>query len=124
MVVRRLATRLVAGVLVLAGIGVGLLGPSPAAAEGAFYRASDSEVAGTVGSLIRKEPRVGAPAGATAYKMLYRSTKPDGTPIAVSGIVIVPAGRPPAGGGAVVALGHPTPGGVSPWCASLALFFF
>jgi acetyl esterase/lipase len=101
-----------------------VLFPSPAAAQGAFYRASVSEIAGPVGSLIRKEPRVGAAAGATAYKVLYRSTKPDGTPIAVSGIVIVPAGRPPPGGWPIVAWAHPTTG-VVPHCApSLALFVF
>ncbi len=97
---------------------------SPVAAQGAFYRATDSEIAGPVGSLIRKEPRVGAAAGATAYKVLYRSTKPDGTPIAVSGIVIIPAGTPPPGGWPIVAWAHPTTG-VVPHCApSLALFVF
>ena len=123
---RLLATRLGAGVLVLAGIGIGiaLCGLSPAAAQGAFYRTSDSEVAGPVGSLIRKETRVGAAAGATAYKVLYRSTKPDGTPIAVSGIVIVPAGKPPAGGWPIVAWAHPTTGVVSHCAPSLALFVF
>jgi acetyl esterase/lipase len=98
--------------------------PSLAVAQDAFYQATDSEIAGPVGTLIRKEPRVGAAAGATAYKVLYRSTKPDGTPIAVSGIVIVPAGQPPAGGWPVVAWAHPTTG-VVPHCApSLALFVF
>ena len=68
--------------------------------------------------------RVGAAAGATAHKVLYRSTKPDGTPIAVSGIVIVPAGQAPAGGWPIVAWAHPTTG-VVPRCApSLALFVF
>jgi acetyl esterase/lipase len=124
MVARRLATRLVAGVLVVAGIGLGLLGPSPAAAQGAFYRVSDSEIAGPVGSLIRKETRVGAAAAATAYKILYRSTKPDGTPIAVSGIVIVPAGKSPPGGWPIVAWAHPTTGVVSHCAPSLALFVF
>jgi acetyl esterase/lipase len=98
--------------------------PSLAVAQDAFYQATDSEIAGPVGTLIRKEPRVGAAAGATAYKVLYRSTKPDGTPIAVSGMVIVPAGQPPAGGWPIVAWAHPTTG-VVPHCApSLALFVF
>src|SRR6202034_4644864 len=44
--------------------------------------------------------------------------------IAVSGIVIVPAGHPPAGGWPIVAWAHPTTG-VVPRCApSLALFAF
>jgi acetyl esterase/lipase len=122
--VRTIATRLWASVFVLAGICCAALTPSPTAAQGAFYRATDSEIAGPVGSLIRKEPRVGAAAGATAYKILYRSTKPDGTPIAVSGIVIVPAGTPPPGGWPIVAWAHPTTGVVSHCAPSLALFVF
>ncbi len=119
-----MTARLCAWLLVLAGVCLTVLGPSPAAAQGAFYRATDSEIAGPVGSLIRKEPRVGAAAGATAYKVLYRSTKPDGTPIAVSEVVIIPPGTPPPGGWPIVAWAHPTTG-VVPHCApSLALFVF
>lgn len=121
---RTMTARLCAWLLVLAGVCLTVLGPSPAAAQGAFYRATDSEIAGPVGSLIRKEPRVGAAAGATAYKVLYRSTKPDGTPIAVSEVVIIPPGTPPPGGWPIVAWAHPTTG-VVPHCApSLALFVF
>jgi acetyl esterase/lipase len=109
---------------VLAAACLAVLRPSPAAAQDAFYQATDSEISGPVGSVIRKEPRVGAPAGATAYKVLYRSTKPDGTPIAVSGIVIVPAGQAPAGGWPIVAWAHPTTGVVSHCAPSLALFVF
>jgi acetyl esterase/lipase len=109
---------------VLVGACSSLLPSPPARAQDAFYRTTDSEIAGPIGSLIRHEPRVGAPAGATAHKVLYRSTKPDGTPIAVSGIVIVPAGQAPAGGWPIVAWAHPTTG-VVPHCApSLALFVF
>jgi acetyl esterase/lipase len=122
--VHTIATRLCACALVLTGISVAVFCASPAAAQGAFYQATDSEIAGPVGSLIRKETRIGAAAGAIAYRVLYRSTKPDGTPIAVSGIVIVPAGQPPAGGWPIVAWAHPTTG-VVPRCApSLALFVF
>jgi acetyl esterase/lipase len=118
------ATRLRVCALVLTGICLVVLCPLPTAAEDAFYQATDGEIAGPVGSLIRKEPRAGAAAGATAYKVLYRSTKPDGTPIAVSGIVIVPAGQPPAGGWPIVAWAHPTTGVVSHCAPSLALFVF
>ena len=101
-----------------------VLGTLPAAAQNAFYQASESATSGPIGSLIREEPRSGAAAGATAHKVLYRSTKPDGTPIAVSGIVIVPAGQAPAGGWPIVAWAHPTTG-VVPRCApSLAIFLF
>lgn len=121
---RTIPTRFWARAFVLAAACLAVLRPSPAAAQSAFYQATDSEISGPVGSLIRKEPRVGAPAGATAYKVLYRSTKPDGTPIAVSGIVIVPAGQAPAGGWPIVAWAHPTTGVVSHCAPSLALFVF
>src|SRR5271170_7612565 len=100
------------------------LGPLPAAAQNAFYEASENDIAGPIGSLIREEPRSGAAAGGAAHKVLYRSTKPDGSPIAVSGIVIVPAGQPPAGGWPIVAWAHPTTGVVSHCAPSLALFVF
>ena len=110
--------------LVLASTCSSLLPSPPARAQDTFYQTTESEIAGPIGSLIRHEPRVGAAAGATAHKVLYRSTKPDGTPIAVSGIVIVPAGQAPAGGWPIVAWAHPTTG-VVPHCApSLALFVF
>lgn len=110
--------------LFFVGICSALLHASAAAAQDGFYQAAASEIAGPVGSLIRKEPRRGAPAGATAYKILYRSTKPDGTPIAVSGVVIIPAKQAPAGGWPIVAWAHPTTG-IVPHCApSLALFLF
>jgi acetyl esterase/lipase len=109
---------------VFAGACSSLLPSPPARAQDAFYQAIDSEIAGQIGSLIRHEPRAGAAAGATAHKVLYRSTKPDGTLIAVSGIVIVPAGQAPVGGWPIVAWAHPTTG-VVPHCApSLALFVF
>src|SRR5580704_9471361 len=110
-------------VIFIIAVHVGL-GPLPAASQNAFYQASESDIAGPIGSLIREEPRSGAAAGATAHKILYRSTKPDGTPVAVSGIVIVPAGHAPPGGWPIVAWAHPTTG-VVPRCApSLAIFLF
>jgi acetyl esterase/lipase len=119
-----ITTRPCACALVLAGIGLAVLSSSTAVAQDAFYRATANEIAGPVGTLIRKEPRVGAAAKATGYKVLYRSTKHDGTPIAVSGIVIVPAGQPPAGGWPIVAWAHPTTGIVSHCAPSRALFVF
>jgi acetyl esterase/lipase len=95
-----------------------------AAAQTPFYQATAQEIAGAPGTLIRQEPMLGAPAGANAYRVLYRSTNPDDTPIAVSGIVIVPAGSAPNGGRPIVAWAHPTTG-IVPHCApSLAFFVF
>ena len=66
----------------------------------------------------------GAPLGATAYRVLYRSTGLDNKPILVSGVVIVPPGDPPPGGRPIVAWAHPT-SGIVPRCApSLAIFLF
>jgi acetyl esterase/lipase len=89
-----------------------------------FYRAPRSEAAGTPGTLVRQEVIDGAPLGATAYRVLYRSTGLDNKPILVSGVVIVPPGDPPPGGRPIVAWAHPT-SGVVPRCApSLAIFLF
>jgi acetyl esterase/lipase len=121
---RKTARSLSVRAFVLAATAFSLFKPSLGVAQGAFYQATDSEVRGPVGGLIRKEPRVGAPAGASAYKVLYRSTKPDGSPIAVSGIIIVPKGQAPVGGWPIVAWAHPTTGVVSHCAPSLALFVF
>ena len=66
----------------------------------------------------------GAPLGASAFRVLYRSTGLKGEPILVSGVVIVPQGAPPPGGRPIVAWAHPT-SGIVPRCApSLAIFLF
>ena len=76
------------------------------------------------GALIRSEPIDGAPDGATAYRVLYKSEGLQGEPIAISGVVIVPAGPAPANGRPIVAWAHPTTG-VVPKCApSLARVLF
>jgi len=93
-------------------------------AQTPFYHASAQELAGPLGSLIRSEPMMFAPAGAQAYRVLYRSVGMQGEPIAVSGVIIVPPGPAPAGGRPIVAWAHPTTG-VVPHCApSLAIFVF
>jgi acetyl esterase/lipase len=75
-----------------------------------FYEASGEELRGRPGTIIRAESFAGAPAGAAAYKILYRSTDPKGAPIAVSGLIVVPQGPAPAGGRPVVAWAHGTTG--------------
>jgi pimeloyl-ACP methyl ester carboxylesterase len=110
--------RLILGVLCT------LAGAHAANAQTDFYRASPSEAAGAPGTLVRQEVIDGAPLGATAYRVLYRSTGLDNKPILVSGVVIVPAGDPPPGSRPIVAWAHPT-SGVVPRCApSLAIFLF
>jgi pimeloyl-ACP methyl ester carboxylesterase len=101
-----------------------LAGAHAANAQTDFYRAPPTEAAGAPGTLVRQEVIDGAPLGATAYRVLYRSTGLDNKPSLVSGVVIVPAGDPPPGGRPIVAWAHPT-SGVVPRCApSLAIFLF
>lgn len=51
------------------------------------------------------------PAAAHAYRILYSSTGwPDGKPVAVSGALFVPAGKPPKGGWPLIAWAHGTTG--------------
>jgi acetyl esterase/lipase len=120
MPVRKLCTGLIA--LVVAAFAT--LVSSEGRAQTAFYRASEQELMGPPGTLIRSEPMPFAPDGASAYRVLYRSTGLRDEPIAVSGIVIIPSGPPPAAGRPIVAWAHPTTG-VVPHCApSLALFVF
>jgi dipeptidyl aminopeptidase/acylaminoacyl peptidase len=95
-----------------------------ASAQTSFYEAPRSLLAGQPGTLVRQEIIEGAPLGATAYRVLYRSTGMKGEPIFVSGVVIVPQGDPPHEGRPIVAWAHPT-SGVTPACApSLAIFLF
>lgn len=94
-------------------------------AQTPFYSVAGTELASYAnGALIRSEPMEGAPDGATAYRVLYKSEGLQGEPIAVSGVVIVPAGPAPAGGRPIIAWAHPTTG-IVPKCApSLARVFF
>jgi acetyl esterase/lipase len=81
-------------------------------------------VAGPVGSIVQREALLGAPDGAAAYRILYRSTGLNNEPILVSGAIIIPQGTPPPGGRPIVAWAHPT-SGVEPQCApSLARNLF
>jgi acetyl esterase/lipase len=94
-----------------------------AATQSAFYRASPQQIAGEPGTLIRQQSLgLPAPLGASALRVLYRSTGLSGEPIAVSGAILIPKGPPPPGGWPIVAWAHPTTG-VVPRCApSLAMF--
>jgi len=58
------------------------------------------------GSIVSAVPIAGAPAGASAYRIQYRSTDKDGRQIVVTGAVIIPAGPVPPGGWPIVAWAH------------------
>ncbi len=82
---------------------------SPGPAPGTFYDPGPA-LHGKPGTLIRGEAMNGGPAGTPTYRILYRSTNPEGQLIAVSGIVIVPSTPVPPGGRNIVAWAHPTTG--------------
>lgn len=91
-----------------------------AAAEAAFYQ-PPSVLPADPGVLIRVEPLTvgGSPLvvpGASAYRMLYTSTRPDGTLVGASGMVFVPTSTPPASGRPLLAWAHGTIGMGAP-CA-------
>ena len=111
--------------LALAALLLALSGyASAASAQTSFYDAPRSLLAGQPGTLVRQQIIDGAPLGAIAYRVLYRSKGLKGEPIFVSGVIIVPEGDPPPGGRPIVAWAHPT-SGVTPRCApSLAIFLF
>lgn len=102
-----------------------IAGTAPVGAQISFYTTSGVDLSAyPAGGLIRMQPLFGAPATASAYRILYRSTGLRGEPIAVSGVVIIPAGAAPAGGRPIVAWAHPTTG-VEDQCApSRARVFF
>jgi len=89
-----------------------------------FYHYTAQDLAGPPGSLIRAEPMAGAPLGANAYRVLYRSRGVHDEPIAVSGVVVVPAGAAPPGGRPIVAWAHPTTGVASICAPSVAGYVF
>jgi acetyl esterase/lipase len=81
-----------------------------------------AQMQGGPGTLLQQKASSGAPDGAAAYRVLYRSVGLDDRPIVVSGLVIIPAGPAPPGGRPIVAWAHPTTG-VVPRCAPSEAFF-
>jgi dienelactone hydrolase len=78
-----------------------------------FYTPPRTLPAGRHGALIWARPLTGRAvlAGAAVNELLlYRSIGPDGRPVAVSGTVAIPKGRPPRGGWPVISWGHATVG--------------
>lgn len=88
-------------------------------APGAFYSAPSPLPDGPPGTIIRTEIVDRFYPGATAYRVLYKSTGFDGDPTAVSGLILVPDGTPPAGGRKIVAYTHGTVGVASNCAPSL-----
>ncbi len=113
---RRIARTAAVAVLALAGVLVVLEGPRVLgdAAErsdlAAFYERPEGAEDGAPGTIVRSEALQGTPAGARAWRVMYRSTDLAGQPLVVTGVVVTPLGAAPAGGRTVLAWGHPTTG--------------
>ena len=73
-----------------------------------FYETPDPLPWGTPGTLIRSEPSDDYDLSAeySALRILYHSRSASGGDVAVSGVVLVPDGKPPAGGWPVIAWAH------------------
>jgi len=83
-----------------------------------FYTPPDPLPAAAPGTLIRSEAFSGydLPPGARAVRILYHSRALDGSDVAASGAVLIPAGQAPAGGWPVIVWAHGT-SGVARQCA-------
>ncbi|MGW0658126.1 alpha/beta fold hydrolase [Streptodolium elevatio] len=93
------------------GAGAGSIGTEPEA-EG-FFDAPEQLPGDKPGGLVRERPAASDKAVAGAAKeqlVMYRTTGPDGKPVAATGTVALPAGPAPEGGWPVVAWDHGTTG--------------
>jgi pimeloyl-ACP methyl ester carboxylesterase len=87
--------------------------PTATATITSFFKPPSPLPAAPSGTLIRAEPVTGVegvPAGATLWRILYHSRTAAGADVAVSGYVVIPGGRAPAGGRPIVTWAHGTTG--------------
>jgi len=75
---------------------------------GKFYETPEPLPAGKPGELIRSEQAYEYHLSyqASTFRILYYSRSPQGRDVAVSGVVLVPDGEPPAGGWPIIAWAH------------------
>ena len=116
---RRLARAAVSALVALtavAGCVDEAAGPAPGVADPAFYVPPEPFPPGKPGDILRVEEIKGLDTEGELLRVLYRSESLAGAPIAVSGVIAVPPGEPPAGGWPVLSLAHGTVG-VADACA-------
>ncbi len=89
------------------------------ATSGATAAAADTTKPATRGELLSTSPIKGAPEGASAWQVRYRTLDNVGKPEEVTGIVVIPAGPAPAQGRDIVSWGRGTVG-LAPVCAPSA----
>ena len=115
---RDLVKRLFAAAVVIIFVGVFSIGTAGAAGKIArevpkgksFYDAPDPLPSGKHGDLIWTQKIKTDIPGARAWKILYRSTDINNAAVPVTGIVVAPTGKAPAGGRPVVTYAHGTAG--------------
>lgn len=93
----------------LAGL---MAGPATAAVPDSFYTPSAADLTGKHGQIAKSVSISGGslPTGGRSHLIMYRSKAPDGTTVAVTGIVTVPKGKAPKGGFPVISWAHGTTG--------------
>lgn len=106
---RRLFVPIALASLVVAGSLAFAAGPAVARGGEGFYAVPDPLPKASPGTIIRSEA-IAAPAKAKAWRVLYHSETVAGEDIAVSGVIVAPAGKAPKGGRPVVAWAHGTTG--------------
>jgi pimeloyl-ACP methyl ester carboxylesterase len=111
----------VVALLVADGIRRYAEGEAERASDPAFYALPSPVPTGQAGAIIRRESIASAPAGSTAWRVIYHSRDLAGEDIPVSGIVIVPNSPAPLDGRPIVAWGHPTTGAATRCAPSLGL---
>src|SRR6202521_3303565 len=82
--------------------------PPPTLPLTSFYEAPHPLPPGKPGELIRSEPndQYNLPYELSAVRILYHSRTASGEDVAVSAVVLIPDGKPPAGGWPVIAWAH------------------
>lgn len=76
----------------------------------AFYEQPADAADGDPGTIVKLDPLLGAPFAARAWRIMYRTTDLNGTPVVSTGVLVVPLFPPPPEGRTVVSWGHPTTG--------------
>jgi pimeloyl-ACP methyl ester carboxylesterase len=86
-----------------------------------FYDTPDPLPAGKPGELIRSEPFYDYRLSyeVSAFRILYHSRSSNASDVAVSGVVLLPNGTPPAGGWPIIAWAHDFTGAARPCAPSL-----
>jgi alpha-beta hydrolase superfamily lysophospholipase len=116
---RRVVLSAVAAASLLAATLAAVAVAPPAGASGrklpTFYEVP-SHIPSTPGTLMKDEQVSVSGVAGTVYRVMYVSTTLRTEPVPVTGLVIVPRGKAPAGGFPVVAWGHGT-NGMATQCA-------